>query len=100
MAVRIRRLRCRFTLRTGSRATDRHVAEGAARPQMQYSMPASPNTSEGGLPPSESASGQQSATGANRPVTTQRADPKKVADRVYELMKEEARVARMRRGAN
>lgn len=98
MALTIRRLRCRFTVQVGGRSHRRHAAEGSARPQLDYSLPASPHTPEGDLPPSESASEQTGPAGANSPVSSRRADPRKVADRVYELMKEEARISKMRTG--
>ena len=100
MPVHIRRLRCRVTVHTGRRAEPpAHHPEGPARPELHYALPAPAPRGESGHPePAQTVTEHPRA--AEDPVPdVKQADPKAVADRVYDLMKQEIADARLRGGS-
>lgn len=102
MPVHVRRLRCRVTVRTGRRAGPiAHHPEGPARPSMHFVLPEPTPRGEAVHPePSQTVTEHPKAADAPAPVRdVKKADPKAVADRVYDLMKQEIIDARRRGGS-
>lgn len=106
MPVHIRRLRCRVTVKSGGReASATHRSEGANRPSMHFVLPEPAPRSEATRPePSqtvtEHAQAVEAAPTPEAKTTINKADPKMVADRVYELMKQEIVQGRRRGGTS
>ncbi len=101
MAVRIKQLRCRVTVRTGGKqSTVLHQPEKAAKPSMTFAMaPPEPHSEAVQVEPSATAtqSGGSSVRRHASPNVT-KADVRAVSERVYELMREEIRRGKERHG--
>jgi len=101
MSLRIRRLTCRVTVRTGGSGPLLHDSEDPARPSMQFALP---NASVQGettlLEPSQTATEERGTASTNPEPSPRRADPRAVSERVYALMQQEIRLARLRGGRN
>jgi hypothetical protein len=88
LKVRVERSRSRRSL---------NAAVGSVRPSMNYAMPMAEAASNNLPPePSRMASEQRSPAGDHTPVSPSNVDASKVAERVYELMKQEAYLAQLR----
>jgi hypothetical protein len=104
MPVHIRRLRCRVTVRTGGRTgTATHRSEGPHRPSMHFALPEPAPRGESTRPEpaqtvTEHAAAQEASPTPELKATVNKADPRAVADRVYELMKQEILLGRQRGG--
>lgn len=96
MSITINRLNCRVRVETGGSQATIHASEGPARPQMEFAQPTPTSAPTTPPPPSQQASEQRGPAGEHEPRPAGRADPGRVAQRVYDLMVEEARLARMR----
>ena len=102
MPVHVRRLRCRVTVRTGRRAEPvAHHPEGPARPELHYALPAPAPRGEAGQPePAQTVTEYPRAAEDPAPAPdVKQADPRAVADRVYDLMRQEITDARLRGGS-
>ncbi|MHB0937060.1 MAG: hypothetical protein ACYDCO_00630 [Armatimonadota bacterium] len=97
MAVHIRQLVCRITVR-GKRTTDSlHRGEQPQRPSMAFLQPEPPAQMETPPIPSQTATEQsEHGTEQLRKPSPSHADPRAVADRVYDFMKEELSIGRLR----
>jgi len=100
MPTRIRKLTCKIRVRSGRKASLLHKPEKAPHPVMEFAMPAVESAPPGQPAPSQTATQERGgATGEHKAKpSARRADPKAVADRVYELMRQEILDAQ-RRGA-
>ena len=97
MPVTIDRLFSTVTVRSDDAGPMQNRQQGEDRPSMTF---VGPSGSEGMQSEQVHAQGTADAAGdapRRRGMSPRQADPKKVADRVYELMVEELRQARWRR---
>ena len=97
MAVRIRTLTCRVKVKKGGRSEMLHRVEAPARPTLTFVQPAPAGSAETAPEPTQTAT-QRQGTGERQTlkISPRRVDVHAVADRVYDLMKEEMRLLRQR----
>ena len=95
MAVHIRNLVCRVSVRGKRKADSLHRGEQPQRPSLTFLQPEPPVQAQ--PLPSQTAT-EQSEHGAQQlgKPSPSDADPRAVADRVYDLMKEELSIGRLR----
>ena len=101
MPVHIRRLRCLVTVKTGGRdAPVAHHPEGPKRPSLHFALPEPLPRAEAAPPePARVVPTQSQEVVAPEPEQeVRKADPRAVADRVYELMRQEIALSRQRGG--
>jgi hypothetical protein len=96
MPIHIERLRCSIVLRAREESSPEHAASGPDRPTLEYAVPASQQATQAGPTPDETATERASRNDEETTPATRQADPRLVTDRVYEMMREELRTARMR----
>lgn len=97
MPIRIKQLTARVTVKTGGKHGALHKSERPVRPALHFAQPVAQTPAETSPDPSEMATEDTgSAAGAKSKPAPSRADPRQVADRVYELMSEEMRLGRLR----
>lgn len=95
----IKTLRCRVSVKQKEKASPTGKNAGPSKPSY-LAMQAQPNAQGPSTTPAQSATeGKGSGIGEKRAISSQGADPMKVAEKVYQLMVEEARNDR-RRGMN
>lgn len=96
---KIRKLKSKITI--SAVASGQSEARGEpAQPSLRFAQP-TPASSGGEVEtPSQTATEGKVGTGYTAPISAKSADPNKVAERVYDLMKEELRIGRIRRGKN
>ena len=102
MPVHIARLRCRVTVKTGGRdAPAAHHPDGPQRPSMHFALPEpTPRTEAAPAEPAQAVTAQPQAAAQKEPEPdVRKADPRAVADRVYDLMRQEIALSRERGGA-
>lgn len=97
MAVHIRNLVCRVSVRGKRKADSLHRGEQPQRPSLAFLQPQPPAQAETPPLPSQTAT-EQSEQGTQQlgKPSPSNADPRAVADRVYDLMKNELSVGRLR----
>ena len=102
MAITIKQLNCRVTVKVGGKEGALHKNEGPPRPSMAFAVPKGGASQETGEAPSKTATEDEQrflVAGKKGPdAKPKRADPQMVANRVYDLMREEIRLARLRGG--
>jgi len=97
MAVHIRNLVCRVTVKGKRQADALQRSEQPQRPSLTFLQPEPPAQAETPPVPSQMATQQsEHGTEQGRKPSPGDADPRAVADRVYELMKEELSMGRLR----
>jgi hypothetical protein len=95
----IKTLRCRVSVKQKEKVQPTGKTPGPAKPSYLH-MQAQPTAQGPSAPPSQTATeGKGSGIGEKKAISSQGADPYKVAEKVYQLMLEEARNDR-RRGMN
>jgi hypothetical protein len=95
----IKTLRCRVSVKQKEKSQPTGKGAGPSKPTYLLTTP-QPTAAGAGPPPSQTATDSKgSGIGEKRAVSSQGADPMKVAEKVYQLMFEEARDAK-RRGMN
>lgn len=104
MPVRIRRLQCNVSLRSGGKETVTHQDQNLGRPSMEFARPMPQQRSEQTLQEpsqtfSEANASSNHAEGEKPANSALQADARAVADRVYVLMQQEIALARLRGGA-
>jgi len=102
MPVHIRRLRCRVTVKTrGQEAPVTHQPAGPQRPSMHFALPEPEPRAEAIQPePAQTVTEHAQGAAETEPETdVKKADPRLVADRVYDLMKQEIVLTRQRGGS-
>ena len=98
MALRIRSLKCRVRVKAGSKRSGLFKDEKPAKPSMEFALPNATAQSVD-APPSQTATEERGiGAGQKRAVSPAGADSKAVANRVYDLMTEEAKRDRLRMG--
>lgn len=96
---RIRKLKSTITI-SAVQPGQADARSAPAQPSLRFAQPA-PASSGGDIEtPSQTATEGKVGTGSNAPINAKSADPGKVAERVYDLMKEDLRIGRIRRGKN
>src|SRR4051812_18234576 len=98
MPLTINTLRSTVKVKKRRRESSLHQSAQPVRPSMDYAMPAAQVTGEGDAPPSQTATENSGASAGRGYTSPKSADPRKVAERVYELMRQEAILDRMRKG--
>lgn len=96
MPVHIDTLRCRVSVVTKARGEIEHQTPRSERPSLEYVMPMTEESGTADALPGEMANEGITAASESETVDAATADPKQVADRIYEIMKQEARLGRMR----
>lgn len=97
MPLKIKQLHCRVRITTGGRQDIQQPAAHPARPSLKFAMPAAEPRSETEPEPSQTATQERGQTSTRQPdADPARVDPQLVADRVYDLMREEVRIGRLR----
>lgn len=102
MPVHIARLRCRVTVKTSGRdAPAAHHPDGPQRPSMHFALPEpAPRAEAAPAEPAQAVTTQPQAAAQKEPEPdVRKADPRVVADRVYDLMRQEIALSRERGGA-
>ncbi len=94
--INIQRLVCNVTVKTGKEQSPLGKNAQAKKPSMHFAAAPPKGAGEGGPVPSETAT--QGKMQDDSTPSALRVDPQKVADKVYELMKQEIITGRMRRG--
>ena len=99
--MRIKRLVCRVSIKTGKKGPLLHGSERAAKPSMMFALVAPHPKVESGPDPSEMATEEREAVAGDASESKHKpsprnADVRAVTDRVYELMKHEIALARER----
>ena len=95
----IKTLRCRVSVKQKENASPTGRDAGPAKPTYLH-MQAQPTAQGPSAPPAQTATeGKGSGIGERKEVSSKGVDPGKVAEKVYQLMVEEARDAK-RRGLN
>ena len=95
-------MKCRVRVRTGGKTHVHHQDARPGRPSMAFALPAAESRAETAPEPSSTAT--ENSTRTNLEATTEasseprKADPRLVADRVYDIMKQEIIIARIRGG--
>jgi hypothetical protein len=95
----IKTLRCRVSVKQKEKKAPTAKNAGPAKPSYLH-MQAQPTATGPSAPPSQTATeGKGSGVGEKSAISSQGSDPFKIAEKVYQLMMEEARNDR-RRGMN
>jgi hypothetical protein len=95
--MRIDTLTCNVTVTTGELGSPMGRSEGSPAPSMSFAMvPPEVQSGRGASQPSDLATAQAVDSGEGQTADPRTADPGLVANRVYDLMKEELRLAIMR----
>jgi hypothetical protein len=89
MPITIKTLRTTVKVKSQQRGSPLHQSARAERPSMDYAMPIAEATIQGEPDPNKTATLGKGAASNRKPISAKNADPKKVADRVYELLKSE-----------
>ena len=96
MAISIARLVCNVTVKTGEKKSPLNKDAKAQRPDLQFRAPESPKGGQAPASPAETATESKGPAAGQHEVSAAGADPLKVAERVYDLMKQEIRLGRLR----
>jgi hypothetical protein len=98
--MKIKRLRCRVRVRTARKVSPQHQAAAPPRPSLLFAMPQGTKGGEEMPAPSQTATkgDDREHGGVGAPDAAKRADAGAVSERVYELMREELRLAQLRSG--
>lgn len=102
MPVKIERLTCRVSVKTGRKPPVLHGSQAPAKPTMHFALaPVEPRSETTHPSPGQSADGEaNSGTGgghdAGASAPARPADVRAVSDRVYELMTQEIALAKRR----
>jgi hypothetical protein len=94
--INIARLVCNVTVKTGEKKSPLSKDAKAQRPDMHYRTAEPHKGGQSPASPSETATEDKGPAAGKSEVSASGADPHKVADRVYELMKQEIRLGRLR----
>ena len=99
MSIKIGRLHCRVTVKTGGKSRAMmHKDETRPKPSLAFAVTApQPRLESAGQEPSAGGSKERgAAAGHKTKLDPRRVDPKLVADRVYDLMMKELTLAAQR----
>ena len=98
MSLNIRRLVCTVTIQTGEKKSPLNKDAKAPRPDLQFRTPPARQPGQAGPVGADSATESKGAAAGKETVSAAGVDPSRVADRVYEIMKAEVRLDRLRNG--
>lgn len=98
MALTIKLLKSNVNVKSTQRQSNLHEPAQPNRPSMEYAMPITEHSVHGEPDPNQTATQGKGAASNRGPISARDADPHKVADRVYELMKREIILGKHRGG--
>ena len=98
MPIKIERLTCRVTVKTGSRKSIQHTQVKAAAPSMKFAHHEAQPRMDVTLPEPSQLATEDIGREAKPKPSARTADVRAITDRVYELMTQEVALARMRAG--
>ena len=98
MPLTIKTLKTTVNVKTKRRESPLQKAPRPAQPSMEYAMPITDSVAEGGPDPNKTATQGKGPASKRIPISAKTADPNKVADRVFELMKREIMMNKYRGG--
>jgi len=94
----IRTLRCRIRVKTRTQRSPAHADSRPEAPGQEFALPLVMAEHETAPTPGEVATEDAGPESAKKAFSPKDADPTKVADRVYDLMKQEILLGKHRRG--
>ena len=100
MPLKINRLNVTIKVKGKRREMPLHKDQKAERVTLNYALPVAQQQSHTDALPADTATEGRGSASEKPTVSAKRADPRQVADRVYELMKQEIRLAKQRHGIN
>ena len=98
MAINVRRLVCNVSVKTTEKKSPLHKDAKGKRPDMLFRAASQAKSGQGPPSPSDTATEDKGPASGDAAVSGAGADPLRVADKVYDLMKQEIRLGRMRGG--
>jgi hypothetical protein len=98
--ISIARLVCNVTVKTAEKKSPLNKDPKAQRPDMHYRQAETPKGGQASASPAETATEGKGPAAGQHEVSAAEADPHRVAERVYELMKQEIRLGRLRGEGN
>ena len=98
MPLTIQTLKTTVKVKSKVKESPLHQPGRPERPSMNFAMPITEQVAHGEPDPNKTATIGKGAASHRAPVSAKNADPKKVADRVYELMKREVLLGKQRGG--
>lgn len=96
MSLNVRRLVCVVTVKGEEKKSPLNRDAKAARPDLEFRAAPARQAGQAGPVGGDSATESKGAAAGKEPVSAAGVDPARVAERVYELMKAEIRLSRMR----
>jgi hypothetical protein len=96
MAINIKRLICNVTVKTGDKQSPLAKDAKAQRPDLLYAMPNGQPAGQAGPLGAETATHEKGPAAQSKEASPSAADPRRVAERVYDLMKQEVIAGRAR----
>jgi hypothetical protein len=96
MPANINVLRCRIRVTNVPQGSIEHQTANVERPSLHFVQPGGSETSHGDARPSQTATEDRNAATNRESISPRSADPKQIADRVYELMVREVKLGRAR----
>ncbi len=96
--IHIKNLRCRITLKAEYSRDILGKSAHAQTPALHFLQAPIDPVAESEPVPAETATQEKGDVSQEKTISPRKADPAKVAARVYDLMKEEVHTARLRRG--
>jgi hypothetical protein len=98
MPLTIKTLKATIRVKNSRQESSLHQPAKPARPSLEYALPVGEELAHGEPDPNKTATEGKGAASGRSPISAKNADPKMVADRVYELMKREILLGRDRGG--
>lgn len=99
MPIEIARLICNVTVHSKEKRSPLHRDPKPKQPDLLFKAPTD-GAGQAPPAPSQTASEDKGPASGKHGAEPTHADPRKVADQVYELMLQEIRLSRMRQGRN
>lgn len=96
--MKIRRLSCHIRIVDGNKESISHKEATPSKPELVHLTTAEEPRQGGQVEPSRSATEERNPATGRKPVSAKNADPKVIADKVYDLMMRDARAGRLREG--
>jgi hypothetical protein len=97
LSINVRRLVCNVSVKSKEKKSPLHKDPKAKKPDLQF-REAAPQSGQAPPVGSETATEDKGPAAGRAPVSAAGADPRRVAEKVYDLMKEEVRLGRLRGG--
>lgn len=98
MPLTIKNLKATVRVKNSRQESSLHQPARPARPSLEYALPVGEELVHSDPDPNKTATEGKGSASGRSPISAKNADPKMVADRVYELMKREIQSMRERGG--